>query len=99
KEREKIAKEKERILSKAKEEARGIIIDTRYESEELLEQLKELIKQGNTQNIEKELQEARTGIRRLDNMEGSLVESYKVRDFVEPPKDLKPGESVLMLNL
>ncbi len=99
KEREKIAKEKERILSKAKEEARGIIIDTRYESEELLEQLKELIKQGNTQNIQKELQEARTGIRRLDNMEGSLVESYKVRDFVEPPKDLKPGESVLMLNL
>ena len=99
KEREKINKEKDHIIAKAKENARSIIVDARFEAEELLEQLKELYKQGNKQNPEKELQEARTGIRRLDNLEGSLVESYVVRGFVEPPKDLKPGESVLMLNL
>ncbi len=99
KEREKIDKEKANIIAKAKENARSIIMDARYEAEELLERLKELYKQGSKLNAEKELQEARTSVRRLDHLEGSLVESYQVRGFVEPPKDLKPGESVLMLNL
>ncbi len=99
KEREKIDKEKEHIIAKAKENARSIVIDARYEAEELLERLKELYKQGNKLNSEKELQEARAGIRNLDNLEGSLVESYEVRSFIDPPQDLKPGESVMMLNL
>ncbi len=99
KEKEKLEKEKSKILTKAKEEARSIIIDARYQAEELLQQLKDLYKQGFKANHEKELHEARAGLRRLDNLEESMVESYKVREFVEPPKNLKPGESVMMINL
>lgn len=99
KEKDKVLKEKNNILAKAREEARTIIMGARYESEELIEKLKDIYKQGMSQNSEKNLQEARTELRRLDNLEGNLVETYEVREFVEPPKDLKPGESVLMLNL
>ncbi len=99
KEKERINKERDRIITKAKEEARAIVINARYEAEELLESLKELQKKGYRQSMDKELQEARTSVRRLDNLEGSLVETYEVRGYVEPPQDLKAGESVLMLNL
>ena len=98
-EREKLEKEKSKIISKAKEEARSIIIDARYQAEELLQQLKDLYEKGYKESLDKELNEARTGLRRLDSLEESMVESYKVREFVEPPEDLKPGESVIMLNL
>lgn len=99
KEKERLNKEKERIIAKAKEDARSIIVDARYEAEELMNRLKELHSKGLKQSSEKDLHEARTAVRRLDNIEGSLVESYEVRGFVEPPKDLKAGETVLMINL
>ncbi len=99
KEKDRINKEKSSIITKAKEEARAIVMNTRYESEELLDRLKELHKQGVTANNERSLQEARAGIRNLDNIEGELVDSFVTHEYVEAPKDLKPGETVLMLNL
>lgn len=99
KEKERLEKEKKQIISKAREEARNIIINARYEAESLLEELKELQKQGLRDNFDKKLIDAQTSIRRLDNLEGSMVESYEKKVYVEPPKDLMPGESVLMLNL
>ncbi|NLE24611.1 MAG: endonuclease MutS2 [Clostridiaceae bacterium] len=99
KEKDRINKEKSNIIAKAKEEARAIVMNTRYESEELLERLKELYKQGIDANNEKSLQEARAGIRNLDNIEGGLVESFEQHEYLEAPKNLKPGETVLMLNL
>ncbi len=98
-EKDRINKEKSNIITKAKEEARAIVMNTRYESEELLERLKELYKQGIDSNNEKSLQEARAGIRNLDNIEGGLVESFELHEYLEAPKNLKPGETVLMLNL
>ncbi|MGI6621861.1 MAG: endonuclease MutS2 [Acetivibrionales bacterium] len=99
KEKDRISKEKSNIIAKAREEAKAVILNARYEAEELLENIKELVKQGSAANYEKALQEARAGIRRLDNLEGSFVESYEVHENLEIPHDLKPGESVLMLNL
>ncbi|MGI6085541.1 MAG: endonuclease MutS2 [Acetivibrionales bacterium] len=99
KEKERINKEKNSIIAKAKEEARAIIMNARYESEELLENLKELYRQGITENSEKSLQEARAGIRNLDNIEGELIETFELNEYAEPPKNLKPGESVYILNL
>ncbi len=99
KEKDRINKEKSNIIAKAKEEARAIVMNTRYESEELLGRLKELYKQGLDANNEKSLQEARAGIRNLDNIEGGLVESFVSHEYLEAPKNLKPGETVLMINL
>jgi len=98
KEKDRISKEKSNILEKAREEARSIILGARYEAEELLEKLKDLVKQGSQVN-DKALQDARTGVRRLENLEGSFVESYEIQENLDVPNDLKPGESVLMLNL
>jgi len=99
KEKERINKEKSSIIAKAKEEARAIIMNARYESEELMGHLKELYNQGLEALNEKKLQEARAKMRDLDNMEGRLVETYDMPEYHEAPKDLKPGETVLMLNL
>ncbi len=99
KEKDRINKEKSSIIAKAKEEARAIVMNTRYESEELLDRLKELHKQGITANSERSLQEARAGVRNLDNIEGELVDSFVTHEYIEAPKDLKPGETVLMINL
>ena len=100
KEREKIARERDRIISKAKDEARSLIIEARYEAEELLERLKTMEKEGFGQNSTKELREARAGVRRLDHLEAAYVDEIGVRDgYAEPPKDLRPGESVMLLSL
>ena len=77
-----------------------MIIEARYEAEELLERLKTMEKEGFGQNSTKELQEARAGVRRLDHLESAYVEQIGVRDgYAEPPKDLRPGESVMLLSL
>lgn len=100
KERQKIARERDRIITKAKEEARALIQEARYEAEELLERLKTMEKEGFGQNSMKELQEARAGVRRLDHLESAYVDEIGVRPgYAEPPKNLKPGESVMLLNL
>lgn len=99
KENDRALKEKSSIIAKARGEARAIVKSARYESEDLVEKLKDLYKQGMTQNNERNLNAARTELRNLDNLEGNLVDSYEVREFADPPKNLKPGESVLMINL
>jgi len=99
-ERQKIARERDRIIASAKEQARGIINEARYEAEEILERLKALEKEGFGPNSAKELMDARAGVRRLDSLESSYVDEIGVRaGYAEPPKDLKPGESVQVLNL
>jgi len=99
KEKQKIARERDQIIAKAKEEARALVREARREAEELLERLKTLEKKGIEQSM-KELQEARAGVRRLDHLEASYADDFGVRPvFAEPPKDLKPGESVMLLNL
>lgn len=100
KEREKIQKERDRIISKAREEARALIIDARLEAEELLERLKALQKEGFGPNSERNLQDARADVRRLEHLEASYVEGLdEAKAFVEPPKGLKAGESVLIINV
>lgn len=100
KERERINKEKDRLIARAKEDARAIIIEARAEAEDLLESLKEMQKEALTQQNERQLQDARANVRRLEHLEASLVESYAVKPgSTEVPKDLKAGESVMMLNL
>jgi len=99
KEKQKIARERDQIIAKAKEEARALVREARREAEELLERLKELEKKGIEQSM-KELQEARAGVRRLDHLEASYTDGFGIRSaYAEPPKDLKPGESVMLLNL
>ena len=99
KEKERIEKEKSNIIAKAREEARTLVKSARYESEDLLEKIKDVYKQGMTQHNGRNLNEARAGLRQLENLEGSFVESYDKHVYAEAPKDLKAGESVMMINL
>lgn len=99
KEKERIEKEKSNIIAKAREEARTLVKSARYESEDLLEKIKDVYKQGMTQHNGRNLNEARAGLRQLENLEGSFVESYDKHVYAEAPKDLIAGESVMMINL
>jgi DNA mismatch repair protein MutS2 len=99
KEKERIEKEKSNIIAKAREEARTLVKSARYESEDLLEKIKDVYKQGMTQHNGRNLNEARAGLRQLENLEGSFVESYDKHVYAEAPRDLKAGESVMMINL
>ena len=100
KERQKIARERERIIAGAKDEARAIVSEARHEAEEILERLKNLEKEGFGPNSARELMEARARVRRLDHLESSYMDEIGARTgHAEPPKDLKPGESVMLLNL
>ena len=100
KEREKIEREKDKILQKAKDQARNIVVEARSEAALFLDQMKELQKAERRAPAEKDMQILREGIRKMENMEGGYVEPFQIKaSFREPPKNLKPGESVLMLNL
>ncbi|NLW02734.1 MAG: endonuclease MutS2 [Clostridiaceae bacterium] len=100
KEQQKINRERDRIIANAREEARAIINEARYEAEEVLERLKTLEKEGFGPNSTKELMEARAGVRKLDNLESSYMDGIGTRaSHAEPPKDLKPGETVMLLSL
>jgi DNA mismatch repair protein MutS2 len=99
KNKDKIIAQKDKIISKAKEEARSIIINARYEAQQLIDELKELKNGLDAVNYEKEIHQAKARLRKLDDMEETLVESYNLQGYLEPPKNLKPGESVFVLNL
>ena len=73
KEKERIEKEKSNIIAKAREEARTLVKSARYESEDLLEKIKDVYKQGMTQHNGRNLNEARAGLRQLENLEGTLL--------------------------
>lgn len=97
-ERRKIARERDSIIAKAKEEARSLISQARYEAEEIIGRMKTLEKEGRSSL--KELNEARAGMRKLEQMEAEYRNDMGARiQQAEPPNDLKPGESVLLLTL
>jgi MutS2 family protein len=97
-ERMKIAGERDKIIARAKEEARSLLSQARYEAERILERMKELEKEG--RHSLKELNEARAGMRRLENMETEYRDDLVVKKVhAEPPRDLRPGQSVILLNL
>ncbi|MCL1964323.1 MAG: endonuclease MutS2, partial [Firmicutes bacterium] len=96
-ERESLRQEREKQLAKAREEARRIVDSARRESESVIGDLRRMKKEGAGLR-EHEIQALR---KRMDAAAEDLTEALAVPldDAVLAPKDLKAGESVLIIHL
>lgn len=97
----KLGSQKEKLLREAKEEARRLLLDARRDVEDMLADMKRAAEEQETVLRNKAAEEVKAKLRKkLGDVEGSLAESLMPRQgFVKPPENLKPGDSVLIVNL
>lgn len=101
-ERERLKKNKSRILDEAHREAKIIVMDAKSEANEIIRDLEKMrqagVKAGNIENKTKKVRE--TLKKREDSIDEKMKRAAKPKErFVEPPKNLKPGESVKIIDL
>ncbi|QNU65836.1 endonuclease MutS2 [Ruminiclostridium herbifermentans] len=96
-----LAAQKEKELRKAREEARQILMDAKREAEELVAEMKRLAKEQEEAEVRRQTEELRQKLNKsINKLDDSLVESIMPRQgLVKPPKNLKPGDTVLIVNL
>lgn len=97
----KLDSQREKILREAREEARRLLLDTREESERLLSEMRRLEREQEYSERNKAAEEIRAALRNKTNkLEEALVESVMPKQgLAKPPKNLKPGDDVLIVNL
>ncbi|MBE5785425.1 MAG: endonuclease MutS2, partial [Clostridiales bacterium] len=97
KERKKLEEERAKQQAKAKEEARKIVADTKREMEKLIAQVRS-IKGVDRSAADRVIQQSRDHLRAEEN---KLHEPLAVKkdDAGQPPKSVKPGESVRIVSL
>lgn len=97
----KLNEQKEKLLREAREEARKILLETRNESENIISEMRRLEAEAEAAERNRAAEEMRQKLRsKLNHIEGSLAESVLPKQgFVKPPKNLKSGDSVLIVNL
>ena len=95
-EREKLDRQREKILTKAKEEARDILYKAKNEADETLREMNKLIREGHTVDI-RELEARRTKLREEAAKAQKRTEKETAEVIKEiDPKALKPGTKVRM---
>lgn len=96
----KLKEQKEKILLNAKEEALKIIEEARKESEEIISELRRLQKEQAIFNHNRKLEESRKRLRNFEkDIEGDIAKTTIPRTSYTAPKDLKPGDEVLITTL
>lgn len=102
KEREKLKKNKARILEDAHREAKIIVMDAKSEANEIIRDLEKMRQKGlKSANIEDKKQAVRDKLKkREDSLDEKMKRAAKPKErFVDPPKNLKPGETVKIIDL
>ncbi len=88
-----IAEQRDSMIKKAKEDARKVLMKAQRESEQIISELKKAKSKDGAQLKEHELHALRGKLQgSLDDMSEGL--KTQVARATEPPKDLKPGETV-----
>jgi len=99
--REKIGIQRDKLFREAREEARKVLLEAKHEARNILDEMRRL--QTEQQNLEnnKAAEELRLKLKnKIDMIEETLVEPLIPRKgYVNPPENLKPGDSVLILSL
>ncbi len=93
-ERERLEKQRDKILSDARDEARRVVEKVRVEAETAIKEVRQL-KLNRSGNTEREIQQARDKLREAAE---TVAESTQAERLTPPPKDLKPGELVILLD-
>ncbi len=96
-----IESQRENELRKAREEARKILVDAKREAEELIFEMKRLAKEQEEAELKRQTEELRQKVSKsINSLDDCLVESIMPKQgLVTPPKNLKPGDSVMIVNL
>jgi DNA mismatch repair protein MutS2 len=96
-----IDKQKESILREARESARRTLLESRREAEEILEKLKMLEVESDAAERKRGAMALRKRLKtQLDGVESTLAFTLPPREgYVEPPKSLKIGDTVDIVNL
>ena len=100
-EKKKLEDEKGAIINQARQEARRVIMDAKREADEMMERLKEMEKTHQQAIENQEMMAVKQSIRqKLDTLDHQIAESVLPRKgYAKPPKNLKIGDSVMILNL
>ncbi len=102
KDRDKLKKNKSRILDEAHREAKIIVMDAKSEANEIIRELEEMRQKGmKSGNIDDKAKKVRKTLKeREDTLDEKMKSASKPKErFVDPPKNLKPGESVRIIDL
>ena len=99
--KQKLLDQKEKILREAREESRRLLMDTRQEVENMLDEMRRAAKEQDESLRNKAAEEIRAKLRgNIKDVEGALSESLFPRQtYVKPPENLKPGDTVMIVNL
>ena len=99
--KEKLNKSREQLIKEAREEARKILLEAKRESEEIISEMKRLEKESQNDLRQKKAEEMRLKLKnKVDDVEEKLSsELIKRNKSSKPPKNLKPGDTVLIVNL
>ncbi len=97
--KEKINKTRKNIINEAKYEARRILKQSKKEADDIIKELRDI-----SAEVEKDknrrINESRTKLKtRIDKMNSDLTEEVLSKKNKKPVKNLKKGESVLILSL
>ena len=97
----KLSSQREKLLREAREEARKILLDARKDADNALEEMKQATKLQDEKERRRAAEEAKAKLRgSIGKIEESLAEGlFRRKGFVKPPENLKPGDSVLILDL
>lgn len=96
----KLKEQKEKILLNAREEAFKIVKEAKKESEKVIYELRKLQKEQATFNPNRKLEESRKKLRNLEeSLEADIAKNAIPRTSYTAPKNLKPGDEVLITTL
>lgn len=96
-ERRKMEEERARIQTKAREDAKRIVADTKRDMERLIVQVRAL-KEVDRSAADRVIQQSRDVLREKENEVGEPLEQ-KREDAGPPPKTLRPGDAVRIVSL
>lgn len=99
--KEKLQAQKEKLLREAREEARRILLSAKHETESMLEDMKKAAREQDEQLRSKAAEGVKARLRsEINGLDGAISESlFPKQGYVKPPENLKPGDSVLIVNL
>lgn len=97
--RKRFEEKRENILKEAREEARRVLLDAKYEAENILSEMRKMQKER--EQSQKNAEDLRLKLKsKIDNIEEALsTPIIKKNTLSKPPKNLKPGDSVLIVDL
>ncbi|MCX7746298.1 MAG: endonuclease MutS2 [Clostridia bacterium] len=97
----KIESQREKLIREAREESRRILLNAKSEAESIITEMKRLEKEREALERNKAIEEMRHKLKnKIGVVEDALSESLMPKLVnAKPPKNLKPGDTVLILNL